>query len=322
MILMKTPLVAALPLMVLATACSRGSPPAGGQAPGAHITAENAEQIALLAIRSAFGFTPVGEIGSGLLALQPAAAPAQLRLEHIVARRIDEMWLASLLPTGTAPLTMAGPDGGQVIRVWEDVDGDEQISSGDTLVIAFTAYRDGPLELDGVLTIDGIVVAGTPPTSQSWSVAGRMTFAELEVGSAGDAVTIVGSLRFHRERKPTVESTRLLLDHGLRFGDAELQPGTTLGYDEFPAEFAFALSSRGAVQAPGVEGVLRYETTQVFSGITLFGHPWAGVLEVRGEGTSRIVVRMVDFTSTIAIDVDADGDGMVDETLTTDWTTL
>lgn len=322
MIAVKTSLAVAVPLLLLAAACSRGSSSAVVATPGAQITAENAEQVALLAIEAAFGFTPIGAVGSGLLAVAPPAAPAPLQLGNVVARRVDELLFAPAVLAGAVSQTLAGPDGGQVILTWEDRDGDQKVSTGDTFVSAFTAWRDGELELSGVLTVDGTVVAGTPPSSQYWSIAGRMTFVNLTVGTGADAVTIAGAVQFRRERKPTVESTRLEIDQGLAFGDALLQSGTALGYDEFPAEFAFSLSSRGAVQVPDLDGELRYETTQVFTGITLFGYPWAGVLEVRGAGDSLITVRMVDFTSTISIEVDADGDGEVDETLTADWTTL
>lgn len=318
----KIPLLVRFVLPLFAVACHDGSSPSQPSTPGVQITGANAEQIAVLALDAAFGLAQVGDVGSGVLALRLPGPLARVDLRRLIGRRVDELVLVSSALPASLSETLPGPGGGQVMRTWEDRDGNERVSSGDTFVSAFAGYVDGDVRLSGVVTVDELVVSGTPPSSTSWSMQGRMTLVGLEVGTGDESTTVSGSLRFGRERRPTVILTGLELDRGLVAGGMSLQRGNVITYNEYPIDYAFAMSSRGAVQVAGVEGLVRYETKAPFTGITLFDYPWAGELEVRGLGNSRITVRMIDYTSMLVIDVDADGDGEIDETIEADWTTL
>lgn len=318
-------LLALFPVSFLTLGCSGGG---GGDAapvtPGVQITTENAQQVAKRAIQAAFGLADVGNIGSGLVVVpQPMDTPSG-SLMSMVQQQVGSVLAGETLlaAAGSASQTLAGPEGGQVIHTWEDRDGDEQLSDGDTFVSAFTDYGARGLVLNGVVLVDEVTVTGTPPTSQQWGVAGRMTFVNLDVAAGGDPTTLAGSLRFRRENRVTTEVLDLDLDRGFRVGDAVLQPGNTIGYNTYPIEYAFLLAARGAVQVDGIDGLITYETTQPFTGLTLFTYPWAGELEVRGAGKSTIVVRMTDYTSMFVIEIDVDGDGEVDETIDGDWNDL
>jgi len=318
----KTSLLVYLSLPLFAVACRNGSASPAPLTPGVQITSANAQEIAVLALGAAFGLAEVGEVGTGVLALQLPGPIARVDLRRMIGRRVDELLLAPAVLPASVSSTLPGPGGGQVIHTWEDRDGDERVSTGDAFVSAFTDYVDGQVELSGVVTVDQVVVAGTPPSGTSWSIGGRMTLVNLEVGNGDDTTTVVGSLRFVREQRPTVILTKLELDRGLAVGGMSLQPGNVIGYDEFPIDYAFSMTSRGAVEVAGIDGLLLYETTAPFTGITLFDYPWAGELQVRGAGSSLITIRMTDYTSMLEIEVDADGDGEIDETIEADWTAL
>jgi hypothetical protein len=210
-----------------------------------------------------------------------------------------------------------------VIHTWEDNDGSETISTGDSFVSAFTDYHDGAQVLNGVVTVDPVAVFGQPPDGLTWGISGRMNFVNLEVTvGAAEPQAIAGSLRFTRERRQTVDLLDLDLDTGLVVGTTVLQAGNTISYNVYPAAYGFAMSARGAVAVDGVDGLIEFETKQVFTGLTLLPYPWAGSLEIRGDGGSLITVTMVDYTSSLTIEIDADGDGEVEETVDADWSTL
>lgn len=319
-------LLAVLPFSVFAASCSKSH---GGDAapltPGVQITTANGQEIARVALQAAFGLADVGSVSGGLLAhpFGSSTSPALLSVKALVQARVDELVVGGTLLAASLSETLPGTAGGQVIHTWDDRDGDEKVSTGDAFVSAFTDYRDGTTSLSGVVTVDGIVVFGEPPAGQTWGIAGRMNFVNLQVTVAGgEPQTIAGSVRFSRERRQTVEVLDLDLDDGLVTGSSVLQPGTAIGYIEFPADYGFAVSAHGAVQADGIVGLIEFDTTQVFTGLTLLPYPWAGVLEVRGAGGSLITVQMTDYTSSLTIAIDADGDGEVDETVAADWTTL
>ncbi len=316
-------LLALLPVSLFSLGCSNGHGEAAPPTPGVQISMANAQEVAKLAIQAAFGLADVGNIGSGVLLVPQPANMAAAGLSAMVERRVGDLLVGEVLLTAAVSQTLTGPAGGQVIHTWDDRDGDQKLSAGDTFLSAFTDYGDRGLLLSGVVMVDELTVTGTPPTSQQWGIAGRMTFVNLAVtADGGDPVTLAGSLRFRREQRVTVETLALQLDSAFVVGSTVLQPGNTIGYNVYPVEYAFALSAKGAVQVEGIDGLIRYETKHPFTGITLFSYPWAGELEVHGAGDSLISVRMIDYTSMLEIEVDADGDGEVDETIAADWTTL
>ena len=135
-------------------------------------------------------------------------------------------------------------------------------------------------------------------------------------------LTLAGSVRFRRERRPTVTMMRLELDQGLVVGDLTMQPGNVLDYNEYDLDFTFGLIAAGEATVAGIDGVVRYRTERPFTGLVFLPYPWLGSMLVDGADGSMLTIRMTDFTSTINIDVDADGDGDPEETLTADWNTL
>lgn len=322
MIAVKYPLVL-FPVALFAAGCSHGHDAAAPVTPGVQITPANAQEVATLALRAAFGLANVGSVTGGLLTHQPAPAPALLDVKAIVEHHVDEMVVQSLLLPASISDTVPGPGGGQVIHTWEDSDGSGTITTGDSFVSAYTDYQDGAQVLNGVVTVDPVAVFGQPPDGLTWGISGRMNFVNLEVAvGTAEPQAIAGTVRFTREHRQTVDVLDLDLDTGLVVGTTALQAGTTIAYDVFPAEYGFAMSARGAVQVDGVDGLIEFETRQVFTGLTLLGYPWAGSLEVRGAGGGLITVTMVDYTSALKIEIDADGDGEAEETVDADWTTL
>jgi hypothetical protein len=311
-----------LPFALFAAACDSSSDEAPPPPPGVVITVDNALQVTTVAIQAAFGLAELGDVIGGLLEQDLGAMPAGLAVEQIAAQRLEAMLAWQALLPATLSATLPGPEGGEVIQTWDDRDSDELISAGDSFVSAFTDYGEDGLVLNGVVTFDVEDTIGLPPDGQTWTVTGPMTFMNLTVASGADSVLLAGSVRYTRERRATVTLSNLRLEAPLTFGDQVLQPGNETGYDSYPATFQFALTGAGAVEAAGLDGQIRFETKVVFTGLTFFGYPWGGELEIRGADDSKITARMVDFTSTIEILVDVDGDGDTDETLTADWNSL
>ncbi|MBX3462915.1 MAG: hypothetical protein KF830_07075 [Planctomycetes bacterium] len=299
----KIPTAALLLCVGFAAACSGDAPPP--PPPGVEITADNAVEVATIALQAAFGLAETGEVVGALfdVPLAPPPAPA-----------------TALAATTTT--TLPGPEGGQVLVTWTDQDGNGLTSPADSFVYTFADYGRLGLRLDGVVLADVLDTTGQVATGQAWTVDALLTFANLQVTEGADSVLLGGAQRYRRERRATVMLSELAIDTPFAFGSGVLQPGNRIGYNTYPFEFQFALSGNGAVEATGFEGQIRFSTEVFFTGFTFFPNPWTGRLEIRGAGASVITARMVESTSTVEILVDLDGNGSTDQTATIDWSQL
>jgi hypothetical protein len=293
----------------LLAACSNGDdpPPPAPVAPPVQITPDNARDVARLAVAAAFGLSDVARIEADLVA--PGLDPLGVQLS------------ASLLPV-LVTATRPGPEGGEVIQTWDDVDADMEVSTGDTFLHTFAAYGRFGLVLTGGMTVDEMDVSGEPLAGSVWTVRGRMGFLNLAVTTGGTTQVLNGSLRFVRERRPTVTILSLELDQGFEVGGTSLQPGNTIGYNEYPFSFEFARFAKGAALSDIIEGLVEFDAVVPFSGLVFLPAPWGGRMEVYGADGALIAVRIPDFGTTVIIEVDFDGDGVIDETVTTTWPTL
>lgn len=76
----------------------------------------------------------------------------------------------------------------------------------------------------------------------------------------------------------------------------------------------------GAVMTAQLGGSVQSETTTPFEGIG-DGYPSSGVMVVTGAANSSETIIVVDSTK-LTIEVDEDGDGVIDQTINTTWDAL
>jgi hypothetical protein len=80
---------------------------------------------------------------------------------------------------------------------------------------------------------------------------------------------------------------------------------------------AYSTDASGTLATVNLGGSVRYTTTTTFQGIGS-DYPSSGVMVVTGAANSSETITAVDSIS-VTIDVDADGNGTVDQTINTTW---
>lgn len=81
----------------------------------------------------------------------------------------------------------------------------------------------------------------------------------------------------------------------------------------------YTLASSGTLDSSALAGVISYSTPVVFEGFDT-NYPHAGELLVTGGGSSARLIAIDEID--VRIEVDTDGDGVVDETIETTWAAL
>lgn len=304
----------ALCSLLLLAACSDDDdvppPPA---APPVQITPDNALDVASVAVEAAFGLADVARIEADLVA--PGPDPLGLVLE-------PEGAAAAALLEALVTATIPGPEGGEVLHTWNDADDNAEVSTGDSYISTFADYGEFGLVLNGTITVGELSVSGEPIAGLTWTVRGRMEFLNLAVTRGTTTQVLTGSLRFTRELRPTVTLLTLDLDQGFDVGSSSLQPGNTIGYNEYFFTYEFGRFAAGSVIDQDIEGLVAFDATVPFTGLVFLPSPWGGNLEVYGADDALITVRIPDFTSQVVIEIDYDGDGEIDESVTTTWPEL
>lgn len=298
--------VSVLALSLVAAACSSKHTDTATVAPtpGIQIDQANATHLALLAVRSVFGFIDGVAAGSNLQFAVPPAPPTP----------------TNPAPVFTSPVVVTefGPEGGDAFRSWEDVDGDEHLSPGDTVLSVLHAYGEGGRTYDGIVMVEVEAITGVPPLVDAGEARGRLTMVNLGIGTSNGTTVFNGSMRFRRERRTTVDLLQVELDGALEVDGATLLAGTRITRDSYPLIERLALAADGALLVEGSPGELVFENGGVFAAFNFLPQPYTGGMKLFGSGGSTIEIVATE-TFALRIDSDLDADGDVDETTTTTW---
>jgi len=287
---------------MLLVACNGGDHPVA-PIPTTQITAANAVAVASAAVRASLGLADVAGIAARVMTAVPAGLGA-----------------GTALP-GTIMVTIPGAQGGEALRTLDDRDDDQRVSTGDGMTIDFMAFGEAGLVLDGVVSVQDLVVQGDLVESLNWIVRTRLDFIDLVVTSSSGPETLNGSLWCTREKRDTVFTLELDADQVFDVDGNVLAAGTTLAYPEFRLDGTFAQFGAGAVESEAIGGVVLFEVKVPFMGFQVVPNPNVGELEVRGADGSMLTVRAVDFDNA-EIAVDADGDGVAEQTIPIAWSAL
>lgn len=305
----------ALSAVLLLSACSSDSPPPPPIEPEVQITADNALEVASAVYRGAFDIVRTARIAGSFFDIAPPAppdppAPPEPPESHGATG-------ASAILTQAVP----GPEGGTAIYSWDDADGDGEYSSDDRFTISFAEYGADGLQLTGTVLFDRVVIQGNVTTSLTWIMTARMSLLSLALTRGADTVVMNGPFAFGRERRATVSLLTLAIDREFPYGASTLGAGATMGRNDYSIDFRMGLLADGVLDVPDLGGKLLYATQGPLMGIQVLPDPSDGLFEVRGAGGSQLWLVPVDFFN-VEVQVDEDGDGIVDVTLPVEWSEL
>lgn len=301
-----------------------------------NISSANAVQVASVALAATDILSGVDAgsiigIASGSGGDAPRAGPgfplvdlvsSQLRhLQPLVPRTGAGVTIAVVLPATTFDCLVSG-----TVTVSGNIADTtlNTLTAGDVLNGTFNNCDDG----------DGIVLSGTlsmtvqsftgdlsaPPYSATVSAG----FTSLSLSGAGESLTLNGAVTLSETTQDGVLFTSTLSGNSVSFTESTGDAGTLTdfvsnGTDDLNT-LAYSTDASGTLATVNLGGSVRYTTTTIFQGIGT-DYPSSGVMVITGAANSSETVTAVDSIS-VTIDVDADGNGTVDQTINTTWDAL
>jgi hypothetical protein len=198
------------------------------------------------------------------------------------------------------------------------------LSVGDNFLVDYDNCNDGADELiDG--TIDMTVSAFTGDIRNSlYDMSMTMIVTTLQVTTPTDVLSSNGdaTVRLNLLDLPyaeaSVNGTTMTTDYN-SFSDSLRDYFSMQTVDAGPIEPPYTMVSNGTLVTTRYTGDIQYSTPVTFAGIGA-NYPHTGEFLVAGENSSVRLV--VDNDVDVHIDIDLDGDNVVDQTIVTTWAEL
>jgi hypothetical protein len=198
------------------------------------------------------------------------------------------------------------------------------LAPGDVLTGAFSNCDDGDgVVVSGTLTLTVQAFTGnldTPP----YSVTVLARFTNISLTEAGQTLSLNGSVTLVESTQDSVVFTNTLSGDSLSFSDSTGDSGKLTGFvlngtNDFNS-LAYSADSSGTLATVQLGGSVQYVTPTTFQGIG-DNYPSSGVMVVTGAANSSETITVVAGVG-IAIGVDEDGDGVIDNTIDVTWDEL
>jgi len=295
------------------------------QATGLAIDADNAMAVASATYGAAVGSGDLaglaGTTGLGAAKTTGSSKPqAQSQANGLLSRIVQKVPLGTdeyeCLSAGTVAITI------DVVDPLVLATG--ALSVGDTFLVVYTNCNDGAGEtIDG--TIDMTVSAFTGDIfSGLYDMTMAMVVTTLQVTTSTDVLTSDGdaAARLNLLDLPYAEAT---VDGNSMTMDSNSSSDTLTDYssmqtvDAGPVEPPYTMITQGTLTTTRLTGSVDYSTPVMFAGVGS-NYPHTGEFLVAGENSSVRLV--VDNDVDVHIDIDSNGDGVIDQTIVTTWAEL
>ena len=247
---------------------------------------------------------------------------AQLsRLQALVPQTASMVTIAVAIPPETFSCLVSG-----TVTVSGDIADTtfSTLTAGDVITGSFSSCDDGDgYVISGTLTITIQAFTGdlfVPP----YSLTASFGLSNLSLTQAGETLTLNGTATLTESTQDDIFFTSSLSGASLSFTESTGDAGTLTnfisnGTDDFNT-LEYTVDSSGTLATVDLTGSVQYDTITIFRG-SGDNYPFEGVLVVFGADNSTETITAVDAIN-ITIDLDENGDGVIDETFNTTWDAL
>lgn len=216
-------------------------------------------------------------------------------------------------------------DAGSYTNTWDDADDDREVSTGDTLDIAFAdcVFADMGVTLGGSTFVTGIditgdIMSGIPP----WSLGANFAFVDLVGIDSESTVTVNGNFDI---AAATADGLMLDLEiSGARLSAMEGGLTDTLSNFRVTEQFdlvaqMIAIDAAGTLTSDRLNGTISFSTP---TRLIVIGddNPSSGQITIT-HSSSGIVATVLDNIS-VQLAIDTDGDGTAETTIVVTWLDL
>ncbi|GEM_PF-1697739 len=331
-------------LFTVAALLSSCNSAGGGTAPPAAavaITAQNSAQASGAAYQGASTASSSGSSGTavltGTVTVGGGGSPDLARFA-----RSQLALLASLGYTSGTPLLVGGVISrsascdpplagvpGSVAVSFDDADNNGRLSSGDTLNASFSncyLASEGKT-FSGAFSLTGLTLTGTPSVAGTvWSATATFSFSNLQISGLAAGDTVQGAFTYSGGSQDGVTISGSLSGASLSI---QRSPGPTLTLSNFSLSAtedastgAYSFYGSGRVTDSALGGYVDFQipSSTPFAGVGS-ADPSSGSMTVTGANGTRVRLTALG-ASAVRLDVDTNGDGAYDLTLSESWSDI
>jgi hypothetical protein len=205
----------------------------------------------------------------------------------------------------------------------------DRISNGDTLsIIAANCVEDGDV-MNGRIDYGFSNLSGTIGSSSAWGAKLTLNFRDFSIKSGGDSISANGDMTLNFNQTSYGVASASVSGSSLQLGETK-SDRTVIDYTLTGYSFNFSVNAstvtfggnfaiRGSSPRLGNVSFTVRSNAQ-FRAIGA-GNPSVGSLTVIAADNSSATVTVLDSTN-VKIDLDKNGDGVIEETITTTWADL
>jgi hypothetical protein len=312
-------LVAAGILTAVVAGCGGGGGGSDGtsdNAPTLTITTDNGEAVSAAVVSGVLAMFEVTEGAGGPILGPTASASSVLQKTRDLPGRMFHVPVQ-----GTEPCAVSGQ-----ISLSGDLADPTTLTVGDTITANFDNCDDGDgFLIDGRLALTIADVEGDVFTDV-FLLALDMDMTSLSVTAEGETVAADGDLAYTLD---TLEYPTILT----ALSGAELnvtQTGRSLTFRNFDQTLevdagmvptTYAAEANGRLRSSTLGGSVDYETTVPIQASGVDNPPNTGEVLVSGADNSQVRIVIVSV-ETVRLEIDTEGDGVVDEYIDTTWDAL
>lgn len=217
--------------------------------------------------------------------------------------------------------------GGTATYSLNDVDGNLAASTGDTLSITFANCVESGLTYNGDLSLTEFTLSGDPAAGP-YSMGATFAFTNFHAAGAGESHSIAGAYGYSEATADNVVYTANVTIGSLSYTGMDGTESSTYTFTNFSASGtnnlatgAYTFSSEGKVDDSTLGGSITIATVTEFAGVAP-GDPTSGVMKVTGAANSSVTLSAMSDGVNVELAVDADGNGVAEETIATTWEQL
>lgn len=329
---------------LLVVSCGGGGGGGVTIAPGVGITQANAEVVAATAVNSVETAQGLSSGASVLTGVSVNATPNNFNLPDFIVSQLQRVAGApGLLTNGSITGVAFGPEvsnctdfGGTsgTVTMSGNVSGNVSgsgsnlLSVGDTIIMVFSNCNLPDAIINGTMSMTITQVSGDLLSFTTFTLGVNVTLSSLSISDGVVVITGNGDMSMLLDENFTTGDSRMVLSGNQITATDGSNTETLTSYNfDFTGDNSanFIAIMEGTVSTTALGGSVSFVTTTNFTGNDLAnnGNPLAGVLLIttNTDGSQEWLIARSNGID-VQLDIDENGDGVVDATIMTTWTEL
>ncbi|HUG21326.1 hypothetical protein [Piscinibacter sp.] len=260
---------------------------------------------------------------AGVTARGAVLGAAQRALALIVPQQRRTVLSARSRPLDILPpVTDACGEGGSFTLTVDDRDDDEDISSGDTMTLAFAQCSELADE-----RIHGTIVFTFSSVTSETQFSGTLAFQSVTMTLGHSVTRISGSVsigyqetsQIHMELSVGAAGLTASITTSVYEDSVVYRPGLRIDLIETSTASLFSLD--GSLSTSALGGLITVATLQPLAQLNGDAFPNSGLMRIDGAGASRLLVTVLSNTQ-VQLELDADGNGIFTPPIVLPWIDL